>query len=92
MIVTLNSRSGLVATLNMPFPPVEGDRIYLCYQDLLSVQSQLDPGERLNVDALKRLQDLDGTSWIVQVGSTWEMRFHRTGNYDPILRVNVVQT
>ena len=91
MIVQLQRHGKLVATLNLPFAPQEGDRIYLSYQDLLSVQSQLDPGERLNIDALKRLQDLDGSTWEVEGPPTWEMRFHAKGQYDPIYRVPVMQ-
>jgi hypothetical protein len=90
MIVHLQRRGKPVATLSLPFAPQEGDRIYLSYRELLAAQPHLDPGEQLNIDALKRLQDLDGTTWEVEGPPTWEMRFHAKGQYDPIYRVPVV--
>lgn len=91
MIVSLHHHGKPVATLNMPFPPREGDRIALSYRELLAAQPLLDPGEQLNIDALKRLQDLDGTTWEVDGPPVWEMRFHTKGQYDPTFRVFVSQ-
>lgn len=93
MIVVLHHLvgRGQVATLSLPFAPRNGDRIYLSYRDLLAAQSQLDPAEQLNIDALKKLQDLDGTTWEIAGPPVWEMHFHSKGQYDPCYRVPVTQ-
>lgn len=91
MIICLQEGDKHIATLSLPFPPREGDRIYLSYQELLAVQPRIEPAQRLSIDALKKLQDLDGTTWEVQACPRWELRFHLTGNYDPVLRVRVRQ-
>lgn len=91
MIVSLHHHGKPVATLNMPFPPREGDRIALSYEELLRAEPFLEPGQRLTPHALKQLQDLDGTAWMVLAHSKWDMRFHTKGNYDPIYHVSVRQ-
>lgn len=93
MIISLSNVVGRdhIATIDLPFPPKSGDRIYLSYEELLRAEPFLEPGQRLTPHALKQLQDLNGTTWVVKGSPMWELRFHTKGQYDPIYRIYVAQ-